>query len=60
MFFKKKKPISVRRSEGETDDDRRIQFRSLRSRRKKGDRPIGWLLMMLIAVGLLFWYLAQF
>gem|GEM_PF-3859035 len=37
----------------------RIQFRSLRARRKTGARSLIWLAMLLFLVGALFWYLSS-
>ncbi|MCF7803204.1 MAG: hypothetical protein K9N46_12875 [Candidatus Marinimicrobia bacterium] len=70
LFSKKKVSKEFDISRGENDKEsseeesreerrERLKFRSVRVRRKTGEKSLLWLLLLLGLVGGLFWYLAQ-
>jgi hypothetical protein len=54
-----KKDSDSQSEESKEERIERIKFRSLRKKRRMGDRSLGWLFFLLIIVGALFWYLSQ-
>lgn len=63
MWWQKIKSLLFGQKEKEENQKKEsrfdVKFRSLRTHGERGARSMGWLLMMLVLIGLLFWYLSQ-